>query len=99
MFRGGIATDFTVKVNTKFAHGGTEAHVHPYFMVTEEGTGNVFVYPLNVGSREAADIIMNTRHCSRILFNKDSMELRKQGMCLAHNTIRSAYSQWMAEHR
>ena len=69
-----------------------------YFMVTEEGIGNVCIYPYRSRNEanEGMDFgLFGFAVPSRILFNEKCDELASAGPGAPHNTIRKGFRDWL----
>ena len=97
MFIGFADPNAKFTVNRKWAKEGKDDAKHPFFIVTEEGIGNVVIYPVNL-PEGAARNAFNSLSSSRILYNRKGDELDKGGMGLARNTVANQFTEWLSRN-
>lgn len=90
----GFAIDANVSVNETYI--GDKFSDSEYFLISEEGTGNVMIYPFKDESRAIYSSMSVFWSCN-VVFNKRAQEISMGGMGFAHNTCRYNGARWLAE--
>lgn len=90
----GFAIDANVSVNEIYI--GDKFSEAQYFLVAEQGTGNVVIYPFQDETRAIYNSTSVFWSCN-VVFNKKAQEISMGGMGFAHNTCRYNGARWLAE--